>query len=86
MKVSHVSGDVKSGDLPLALGVLVEAADEASDNQARAIDSLTKGNEVAIGLDMLNSALKVQDDLLLVRIESGAAREPAKKALEVGSV
>jgi hypothetical protein len=35
---------------------------------------------------MLNSARKVQDGLLLVCSESGAARESVKEALEVGSV
>jgi len=74
VEISHVSANVKGSDLPLALGVLVEATNEASDNQARGIDLLPKSNEVAIGLDMLNPARKVQDNLLLVRSENGAAR------------
>ena len=51
MEIAHVAGNMQRGELPLAIGQLVEARGEAVDHQAGVVHFLAGTNEVALRPD-----------------------------------
>ena len=84
MEIRHIARDMEGRDLPIALAILAEAADEAVDDQAGMIHSLPEADEVAVGLDLGRVPGKVQYRLLFRRAQAGAGRETPEKQLKDG--
>lgn len=55
VKVSHLAGNMQRGNLPVALGVLIEACDNATGYEAGMIHALVWLNEIPVRLNMLAS-------------------------------
>jgi hypothetical protein len=86
MKIGHFAGDLDGGDLPLALQILVEAADQPGYEQAGVIAPLAKANEIAVGLHVLGFAGQVEDRLLFLLRQNGSVGQLVEEALKIGLV
>lgn len=66
VEIGHVARNMDRGDLPKTVAVLVEAADEPVDDEARMLDIIAKANEIAVRFHLSKLTRKVEDRLLLV--------------------
>ncbi len=86
MQVAHVAKDVEAGDLPAAVGHLVEPSGKAIGDQARVVDRLAGRDDVGIGADLMGVAGEAEDRLLLVSGERGTNEQALDKARQRGLI
>ena len=73
MQVAHVTGNMKSGQLPLAVPHLVEPGSNALADQTGIVDVLPGNHDIHSGPKLRNKAVEAKNGTTLIRGKRGAA-------------
>src|SRR5918993_503446 len=79
MEITHITWNVESGDLALAVAHLVETAYQPSSHKARFVDHLTRGNDVSMAAIVPRLPAERENCLLLLLTQRRPSQQPFQK-------